>query len=285
MNELNHGSRHLYGDWSYEPTFKRTRLLGRVRYMSFSADNKVENLYRRAKSKLSKILSDFRLTEGRRESTLRAQEKAFENAGLTLNSATIETASLFANFQIRRTDDSVHYEIGTSGGHFTLFLAKLFPAAEIHTWDLPSESFSETTIDNYLAIQDGYGDQTIQSQSRLDGLTNVVQVRRDSTQLIYESKLFDAIWVDGDHTFPVVAFDVINALRLVPVGGWICVDDIRQSDRKGSPLGLQETYKTVKHLASTGLVSLSLVRKRMNVSSMLTKPEDAKYIAIMRRLI
>ena len=269
--------------------------------MSFSADNKVENLYRRAKSKLGKILSDFRLTEGRRESTLRAQEKAFEDAGLTLNSATIETASLFANFQIRRTDDSVHYEIfsgigqihkvrnvleiGTSGGHFTLFLAKLFPAAEIHTWDLPSESFSETTIDNYLAIQDGYGDQTIQSQSRLDGLTNVVQVRRDSTQLIYESKLFDAIWVDGDHTFPVVAFDVINALRLVPVGGWICVDDIRQSDRKGSPLGLQETYKTVKHLASTGLVSLSLVRKRMNVSSMLTKPEDAKYIAIMRRLI
>lgn len=269
--------------------------------MSYSADNKVEDIYRRAKSKLGKILSNFRLTEGRRESTLQAQRTSFENAGLTLNSAITETASLFRNLRIQRTDDSMHYEIflgisqihkvrnvleiGTSGGHFTLFLARLFPAAEIHTWDLPSESFSKTTIDNYLAIQVGYGDQTIQSQSRLDGLTNVVQVRRDSTQLIYESRLFDAIWVDGDHTFPVVAFDVINALRLVPVGGWICVDDIRQSDRKGSSLGSQETYKTVKHLASTGLVSLSLVRKRINVSSMLTKPKDAKYIAIMRRLI
>lgn len=176
-------------------------------------------------------------------------------------------------------------EIGTSLGHFTSFLANLFPASEIHTWDLPSESFSDTAVDSYLAIRDGYGDQTLLSQARLDNLPNVVLVRRDSTQLIYETRLFDAIWVDGDHTFPVIAFDVINALRLVPVGGFICVDDIRQSDGKGSSLGLQETYKTVKHLANTGLVSLSLVRKRINVSNMSTKPIDAKYIAIMQRLI
>lgn len=256
-------------------------LLGRMSFVWLSANFKVGDFCRRAKSKLNKKLNDFRLTEGRRESTLRAQETAFKSTGLSLDSSIIEKASFFRNLQIRRTDDSMHYEIflgigqihkvrnvleiGTSGGHFTLFLAKLFPAAEIHTWDLPSESFSETTIDNYLAIQVGYGDQTIQSQTRLDALVNVVQVRRDSTHLVHESRIFDAIWVDGDHAFPVVAFDVINALRLVPVGGWICVDDIRQSDRKGSSLGLQETYTTVKHLASTGLVSLSLVRKRINV--------------------
>ena len=269
--------------------------------MLSSTTNRVVRFCRRARAKLDSEINKFRLTKSIRLEIVQAQRTAFENAGLMFDSAISETTSLFRTLQVQRFDDSMHYEIfvaigqihevrsileiGTSSGHFTTFLANLFSASEIHTWDLPSESFSTTAVDSYLAIRDGYGDQTIQSQARLDKLPNVVQVRRDSTQLIYESRLFDAIWVDGDHTFPVVAFDVMNALRLVPPGGWICVDDIRLSDRKGSLLGLQETYKTVKHLASTGLVSLSLVRKRINVSSMLTKPKDAKYIAIMRRLI
>jgi hypothetical protein len=102
--------------------------------------------------------------------------------------------------------------------------------------------------------------------------------------LILESRQFDAIWVDGDHTFPVVAFDIINAIRLSKLGGWICVDDVRQTWNGRNKLGAQESFKTVEYLASTGLVTIDLILKRHDDKNLLIKPQMRKHIAVMRRI-
>lgn len=258
------------------------------------------SLFKRAKAKVGALVREARLTDRRRAEVVESQRAAFEKSGLSLDAATSKSRSVFESLGLHREDTSMHYEvfsaisvadqvnrvleIGTSSGNFARFLAALLPDASIHTWDLPPQSFAASDVDSYQSIQDGYGDQTMKSRAKLDGLANVRQVRRDSTQLAFESETYDLIWVDGDHTFPVVAFDVINALRLARQGGWICVDDVRPSDTGRGNLGSQETYNTVKHLEQTGLVSLHLVMKRLDSASMLLQPELRKYIAIMRRL-
>jgi len=262
---------------------------------------KTKSLIHRAKAKGESMIREVRLSDARRAEVMEMQRAAFSQLGLELDTAISKTVSIFSIIGEQRTDISMHYEvfssisqtlsvtrileIGTATGEFTNFLSMLFPQAIITTWDLPSESFSDSTVESYKNIQTGYGDQTSQSRRRLDGVANVVQVRQDSTRLTFESAMFDIIWVDGDHTFPVVAFDIINALRLVPVGGWICVDDIQPSDSGRGVLGSQETYKTVKHLESIGLVSLTLIMKRLDTASMLLNPESRKYVAVLRRVV
>lgn len=259
------------------------------------------DLLRRVKAKLEAVFQDIRLSESRSMSVLKSHRAAFENAGLSYDRALSVTTNVFERLKEPRSDISMHYEIfagisqvrdakrvleiGTSTGGFTRFLAELFPRAEIETWDLPSESFTNPTTGSYKNIQAGYGDQTEKSRETLEDVLNVVQVRKDSTLLAFESKEFDVIWVDGDHTYPVAAFDIINALRLTVRGGWICVDDIRPRDTGRGFLGSQETYFSVKHLEGAGLVSLHLVMKRLDSASMLLEADSRKYIAVMRRLI
>ena len=262
---------------------------------------RISSWLHRGKAKVGALILEARLSRDSRTEVVEAQRRAFNQAGLCFNFALSKTNSIFHEIGELRTDSSMHYEllsgisqicaasrvleIGTATGHFTQFLSVLFPRAIVETWDLPPESFMDESVSAYKSIQIGYGDRTSQSRSRLNELQNVVQVRKDSTWLTFESEHFDAIWVDGDHTFPVVAFDIINALRLVPVGGWICVDDIRPSDSGRGVLGSQETYKTVKHLETIGLVSLTLIMKRLDAASMLLNPESRKYVAVLRRIV
>lgn len=252
-------------------------------------------------SKLRYLLSELRLTKGKRERTLLSHHKAFESVGLHFDTASARAASIFDNLGAERRDFSMHYElfagfsliqdvrnileIGTASGYFTQFLASLFPDASIETWDLPPETLMNSSVEAYSRITEGYGRQFESSQKRLGSLPNIVRVEQDSTHLSFRNGNFDLIWVDGDHTFPVVAFDVINALRLVGSAGRICIDDIRLRETRHSILGSQETYRTVKHLEDAGLISLQLVMKRIDTSSMLRSPEDKKYIAVIQRLI
>jgi predicted O-methyltransferase YrrM len=264
----------------------------------------VMNFFKKLRAKIlasySNAVVHARLSVTKREEFEKSQADAFLSLGLDLRVARTRCTEVFSISNLKRADSSMHYElfasiasiaslgsvleIGTSSGNFTQFLSKLLPNSKIHTWDLPPRSFKESRIAAYQSIKSGYGDQTLVSKLKLDELSNVHQVRRDSTYLALENGKFDAIWVDGDHAFPVVAFDIINAIRMIKLGGWICVDDIRPSG-PGGGLGAQETFSTVNHLESIGLVSLRLIAKRLNPESMVLKPEKRKYIAVLRRLV
>lgn len=111
------------------------------------------------------------------------------------------------------------------------------------------------------------------SESRY--LSNVTQLLYDSTHLSLSSSKYDLIWVDGDHTFPVVAFDIINSVRLVYENGWIVVDDFKVTQiRRKSNMGNDEGYLSVKHLKELGLVDVTLIPKRIRNSQ--------KYIAVVK---
>lgn len=259
------------------------------------------NIHKRLMSKLRHILNELRLTEAKRERVLRSHYEAFESVGLNFDTAAARAASITDCLEVGRTDDSMHYElfagfsllqnvenileIGTASGYFTQFLAHLFPQASIETWDLPVEALTDSSVESYSRISEGYGRQFESIQKRLDSIPNIVRIKRDSTNLTFRDGSFDLIWVDGDHTYPVVAFDVINALRLVGTGGRICVDDIRLREARDSKLGSRETYWTVKHLEGSGLVSLQFIMKRIDSSSMSESPENRKYIAVIQRLM
>lgn len=255
-------------------------------------------LLKRLASKLRHIVAELRLTQSKRNQVLLNHRQAFKDLGICFDAASSRVHAVFNSLGVERRDTSMHYElfagfsetqdvgnileIGTAGGYFTHYLAALFPDATIETWDLPASTLTNSTVEAYNRISEGYGLQPESSRQFLDSLKNVVQIQQDSTRLAFKSGSFDLVWVDGDHTFPVVAFDVINALRMTKPSGRICIDDIRLRESRRAILGSQETFKTVRHLEGSGLVSLQLVMKRIDTSSMLKDPGSRKYIAVIQ---
>lgn len=228
-----------------------------------------------------------------------ALDNQFSELGLNFPQAKIRTANLLRSNKLRRSDDSLHYElfaaiglvhspkrvleIGTFRGEFTAFLASLFPDAYIETWDLPDGS--ESGLDGYIAnFQNHYRDQKNARIDNLGELDKVHQVLKDSTELVKESASFDLVWIDGDHTFPVVAFDILNALRLSSSSTWIVIDDIRLTDSTAGKLGSTEGFNVVSHLASNGLATLDLVYKRVGSSGRHWRDDTRrKHLAVLRR--
>ncbi len=55
---------------------------------------------------------------------------------------------------------------------------------------------------------------------------NVNFIGKNSLYLTFETDLYDLIWVDGAHGYPVVTIDIINAIRLISENGIILCDDV-----------------------------------------------------------
>ena len=218
--------------------------------------------------------------------------KAFNKLGLNLEKAIRQKDKLLQNMGVSSISSSLHYEIvagisqhyspmrileiGTHDGFFTRYLANLFKESQITTLDLPINEDSKTVAEVHKVQNKNYGDNQKARSMNLDNLSNVTQLLHDSTHLTWSSSKYDLIWIDGDHTFPVVAFDIINSARLVSKNGWILLDDIKfaQTGRK-SNMGNDQGYLSVKHLKELGIVDVTLIPKRIESTQ--------KYIAVMKR--
>ena len=119
----------------------------------------------------------------------------------------------------------------------------------------------------------------------LSKFPNVELRLQDSTVLALTNETFDVAWIDGDHRYPVVAFDVLNAVRLCKSKSWIGVDDIRIRAQKSSnrAMGSTEGYETVCRIAGAGLADLNLVLKRGKNARIRQTLEEHKHIAVLRR--
>lgn len=225
-------------------------------------------------------------------------ENQFSVLGLDYQQAKSHTLNILELSDLHRLDDSLHYElfsaissvhspkrvleIGTFRGEFTAFLTLLFPKAYIETWDLPNNS--DPALGRYVTgFAKHYGDQSMTRLDNLKELPDVPQVLKDSTHLILEKGVFDLIWVDGDHTYPLVAFDILNALRLASPSAWIVVDDIKLDSSQGGTLGSTEGFECVRHLSETGLVATSLIFKRIGNSGRHWRNHlRRKHLAVLR---
>ncbi len=158
-------------------------------------------------------------------------------------------------------------EIGTATGDFTVFLATIFPGAEIETIDLPrSDSrFWNATTDLVTTSRGVVSNSDVEDRdAKLGKYLNIKFRELNSLALTFqESKKYDLIWVDGDHTYPVVSVDLANALRLLEVGGTLASDDIYMTSQRRRSSGNQESYETLVQFQKAGLIQLNLVLKRL----------------------
>lgn len=79
------------------------------------------------------------------------------------------------------------------------------------------------------------------TKTRFEGKTNVVLVRGRSQDKMpkMEENSFDFIYIDGDHDVIACRFDILNAIRLVKIGGIVGGHDFNEGsvDGEGKPLG------------------------------------------------
>ena len=178
-------------------------------------------------------------------------------------------------------------EIGTATGNFTVFLATIFPGAEIETIDLPRSDnrFWNATTD--LATTNGGAVSKTdleERDARLSRFANIKFRELNSLALTFqESEKYDLIWVDGDHTYPVVSIDLANALRLLEVGGTLASDDIYMTSQRKRSSGNQESYETLVQFQKAGLIHFDLVLKRLFPEPDYNR-RSQKFIAVARRL-
>jgi predicted O-methyltransferase YrrM len=176
-------------------------------------------------------------------------------------------------------------EIGTYDGKGAALLAYLFPAAHVETIDLP---------DDHAAFVGSYRRQNevqrrtfiAERDERLRRLRNVTFVQTSSVALsTQQPENYDLIWVDGDHGYPIVAIDVVNAVRLIKSSGFVLCDDVRKTGQdhvESNIYGSTGAYQTLCALQDAGSVRFSLVQKRLDAKSN-ADAQRRKFIAVCRR--
>ena len=177
-------------------------------------------------------------------------------------------------------------EIGTYDGRAALFMSKLFPQAEIITLDLKDDddlfvgSYGrKESLDAFIRIRN----------SNLEKCSNLTFLQMNSVELIdtCEEKFqdgFDLIWIDGAHNYPVVAFDILNAVRLANDDAILAVDDVWVSDTQvDSIYKSRGAFESWSQLEDVGLIDnvkyiLKRIAWRRNVLG------NQKFIGIARRV-
>ena len=85
--------------------------------------------------------------------------------------------------------------------------------------------------------RDGAIYKTFRNNIRFAGIERHICVYRDNSQAILpsmESRSYDLIYIDGDHTYPSVKYDLVESQKLVRPGGLICGDDLELSAVPGN---------------------------------------------------
>ncbi len=157
-------------------------------------------------------------------------------------------------------------EIGTADATFTQFLTVAYPEAIIETIDLPaSDQRFWNATDEVKQSNDGIQIESQELKKRNEKIDSSSNVRFREINSLWLSRMneekYDLIWVDGDHTFPVVACDVANAVRLLSNQGVMICDDIYLSDGRKGRWGSDESYKTLRAFSNANIISLNFVLK------------------------
>lgn len=248
----------------------------------------------------TRLLSPFRRMVYSENDSLLNLKNNFRDAGFDFDSG-LETLNNVLDARIGRNfdllHDSVHWlifsclsirkpspvrilEIGTYNGVFTAILADLFPEAQIVTIDLPeSDPLFRTTYDRS-------NDETLeiflkQRQANLQK-SNIEFVQVNSAFMLDVLRgTFDAVWVDGGHLFPEVAWDLATAHFLCKEGGSLFCDDVIPANNGYRTRYVsRESYEILCYLSERTHQPVRLFIKRCSASSS-SKIERRKFVAMM----
>jgi predicted O-methyltransferase YrrM len=175
-------------------------------------------------------------------------------------------------------------EIGTFDGRGAGMLAALFPNAHIDTMDLPDDD--PMFKDSYKRTDDAVRTAFIKKRNALLALFgNVSFEQLNSVSLSFaQREKYDLIWVDGDHGYPTVVIDILNAVRLLNPGGLVLCDDVTKTEvnslhGRNSMYSSTGAFQTLNALAGVGIARFGLIYKRLNATAN-SDPRRRKYIAI-----
>tara|TARA_E500000178_G_C16966387_1_gene728655 strand:- start:110 stop:904 length:795 start_codon:yes stop_codon:yes gene_type:complete len=172
-------------------------------------------------------------------------------------------------------------EIGTFDGFFSKYLSQIFPKSEITTIDL--KTTDNRFIGSYKRQDKEYLDRFLERRAENLKNNNIKFIETDSVLLptIFKEKTFDLIWVDGDHSYPVVEKDIYNSYLLAKKGGYVVIDDISkvETKRKSSEGSSSASYSTLKKLNNEKKINYFLINKFVRPENFFFK----SYIAFFQK--
>ena len=89
------------------------------------------------------------------------------------------------------------------------------------------------------------------------------------------------IWVDGDHKYPVSAWDICNAYHLLNSKGIMICDDIYLK-QSFSYEKQSDVYEILEYLRSEGILDIRFVLKRLS-KAFSSDPALRKQIAVIQK--
>lgn len=262
---------------------------------------RVRNVISMAKRALKDILSGSELQKGSRSLDANQlqdeQVLRFREVGLDWEHAQVVISRV--PDEVRRRDQSEHYslfaawlfsrpradvlEVGTDTGQFAAFLSALVPEGRVVTIDLPTHDSRYRNASVVSSHNPSHRGQLPNERTAFLNRPNVTFVEMNSINLADTHRRFDAIWLDGDHTNPVVTLDISEVVRLVKPGGLLAMDDIRLPGALHGTMGYDEAYQALEALKTAGVVNYWLIHKRVKIGHPI-RQEQMKYIAIVQRV-
>lgn len=168
---------------------------------------------------------------------------------------------IFAAFSEVRNDVHKILEIGTFNGETAKILSRLFPNSLITTIDLPRSELSRSKMYDYETKNDLI---VSKRDKNLKLTSNVVFKEMNSLELIQHESKYDLIWIDGEHSYPMAAIDISNAVRLLTKNGIALCDDVYlYSSALGKNGRSVATIETLRALKDSNLINFELAQKRL----------------------
>jgi len=128
-------------------------------------------------------------------------------------------------------------EIGTWSGIASHDLSKLFPQSTIYTIDIPETDPDYSTSANFRGNKTGLSTEERKLIFEKNISPNNVKFMATNSFFLPSLDLpekFDIIFVDGDHTYPQVAGDIMFAYNHIKSGGFLFMHDCRVVSGKPS---------------------------------------------------
>ncbi|MFZ9829564.1 MAG: class I SAM-dependent methyltransferase, partial [Ilumatobacteraceae bacterium] len=227
------------------------------------------NLIRAVKRPLTENIQKKQISKVEQIDLVEQQVQLFRALGLDWNAANQIVVELDGAVPAPGSHRSQHFEvfvalgiklkptrileIGTGEATFAAFLSSAFPKATIESIDLPDDNkrFWNAIDSQKVIAADEMQSDSVRLSKRNENLKKSPNVNfRELNSLALSRSAeeeFDLIWVDGDHTFPIVACDIANAVRLLKPNGTLVCDDVYLADGGiNGGWGSQETQRALQ---------------------------------------
>lgn len=242
------------------------------------------NLVRATKRPLAENNQKKQIAKVDQRELIKEQTRLFELIGMDWDAANQTVVGLEGEVPAAGSHRSQHFEvfvalgmkikpkrileIGTGEATFAAFLSKAFPEATIESIDLPDDDkrFWNAIDGQKVAVANATQSDSVRLSKRNENLKKSPNVNFRELNSLALCRLdeaeFDLIWVDGDHTFPIVACDIANAVRLLKPNGVLVCDDVYLADGGiNGGWGSQETQRALQAFTEAKIISTQYVLK------------------------